>query len=109
MALPRTFADQAVREVESPLWALSGGFEPPAPGLTLLTALGLALLGGLILNLMPCVLPVLSIKLLSAVSHGGRELSAIRISFLASAAGIVSSFLVLAGAALALKAGGLVF
>ncbi len=83
---------------------------PPmaAPGgPSLLVMLGLALLGGLILNLMPCVLPVLSIKLLSAIGHGGRELGEIRISFLASAAGIVFSFLVLAGAALALKAGGL--
>ena len=33
--------------------------------------LGLALLGGLVLNLMPCVLPVLSMKLLAVVGHGG--------------------------------------
>ena len=38
-----------------------------------LSILMLALLGGLILNLMPCVLPVLSIKLLSVVGHGGGE------------------------------------
>ncbi len=69
--------------------------------------LGLALLGGLILNLMPCVLPVLSIKLLSAVKHGGRARGEVRASFLASAAGIVASFLVLAGVAVALKALGL--
>jgi suppressor for copper-sensitivity B len=67
----------------------------------------LALLGGLILNLMPCVLPVLSIKLLSVVSHGGRGRRSIRVSFLASAAGILFSFLVLAAGALALKAAGL--
>ena len=65
--------------------------------------LGLALLGGLILNLMPCVLPVLSIKLLSVVNHGGRDRGAVRASFLASAAGIVASFLALAGVAVALK------
>ena len=65
--------------------------------------LGLALLGGLILNLMPCVLPVLSIKLLSVVNHGGRDHGAVRASFLASAAGIVASFLALAGVAVALK------
>ncbi len=82
-----------------PLAALTGG--------SLLVMLGLALLGGLILNLMPCVLPVLSIKLLSVVSHGGRESRAIRVSFLASAAGILFSFLVLAAGALALKAAGL--
>ena len=85
----------------SGLWAsLSGS--------SLLTMLGLAVLGGLILNLMPCVLPVLSIKLLSVVSQGGRDRGKVRIGFLASAAGIIFSFLVLAGIALALKASGLV-
>jgi len=74
---------------------------------TLLQMLGLAVLGGLILNLMPCVLPVLSIKLLSVVKHGGRDRGEVRISFLASAAGILFSFLVLAGLAIALKAGGM--
>jgi suppressor for copper-sensitivity B len=61
----------------------------------------------LILNLMPCVLPVLSIKLLSVVCHGGRDRRAVRIGFLASAAGILFSFLVLAGVAIGLKAGGM--
>ena len=75
-------------------WALAG-------------ILGLALLGGLILNLMPCVLPVLSIKLLSIAEQGGREKRAIRAGFLASAAGILFSFLVLASGAVALKATGM--
>ena len=74
---------------------------------SLAVILGLALLGGLILNLMPCVLPVLSIKLLSVVKHGGRARGRVRASFLASAAGIVASFLVLAGVAVALKALGM--
>ena len=74
---------------------------------TLLQILALAVLGGLILNLMPCVLPVLSIKLLSVVKQGGRDRKEVRISFLASAAGILFSFLVLAGLAVALKAGGM--
>src|SRR3546814_14204513 len=68
--------------------------------------LGTALLGGLILNLMPCVLPVLSLKLLSAVGYGGAERGAIRRGFLASAAGILASFLLLAAGAVALKAAG---
>src|SRR3546814_13762669 len=81
---------------------------PPAADLaTLAGILGIALLGGLILNLMPCVLPVLSLKLLSVVQQGGRARSAVRASFLASAAGIVFSFLVLAGLAVGLKAAGL--
>ena len=58
----------------------------------------LALLGGLILNLMPCVLPVLSIKFLGLVSHGGGERGWVVANFLASASGSVVSFLVLAWA-----------
>lgn len=73
---------------------------------TLAAMLGLALLGGLILNLMPCVLPVLSLKLLSVVGQGGRARGEIRRSFLASAAGILVSFLLLASGLIALKAGG---
>ncbi|HSE79111.1 MAG TPA: protein-disulfide reductase DsbD domain-containing protein [Alphaproteobacteria bacterium] len=83
-----------------------------APGATsepggLFTILWLALLGGLILNLMPCVLPVLSLKLLGVVSHGGAARSAIRASFVASAAGILTAFAVLAAALVALKSAGL--
>ncbi len=71
------------------------------------TMLGFAFLGGLILNLMPCVLPVLSIKLLGAISYGGANSSVIRRGFLASAAGIVVSFLALAAAAIGVKEAGL--
>ena len=82
--------------------------ETPGPGgiLGFATILGLAILGGLILNLMPCVLPVLSIKLLSVVSHGGSTRSQVRLGFLASAAGIITSILALAAALVALKASG---
>ena len=76
-------------------------------GPPLLAMLGLALLGGVILNLMPCVLPVLSIKLLGVVSHGGGSPRTVRMSFLASAAGIVSSFVALAAVLIALKSTGL--
>ncbi len=68
--------------------------------------LGLALLGGLILNLMPCVLPVLSLKLVGLVSHGGAKAGTVRISFLATSAGIIFSFLVLAGGLVGLKLAG---
>jgi suppressor for copper-sensitivity B len=73
---------------------------------TLLTMLGLALLGGLILNLMPCVLPVLSLKVLGVVGHGGGAAAHARASFLMSAAGIVASFLLLGAAAIAVKGAG---
>ena len=69
--------------------------------------LALALLGGLILNLMPCVLPVLSIKLLGVVSHGGGDAKSVRRSFLATAAGVVSLMLVIAAALIGVKAAGL--
>ena len=79
---------------------------PAAAGPALWPMLGLALLGGLILNLMPCVLPVLSMKLLAVVGHGGGCARAVRAGFLASAAGILVSFLGLAAVMIALKAGG---
>lgn len=76
-------------------------------GVTLLAVLGLALVGGLILNLMPCVLPVLSIKLLSVISHGGDDPRHVRLGFVMTTAGILFAFLVLASGLVALKLGGL--
>jgi len=55
-----------------------------------------AFLGGLILNLMPCVLPVLSIKLLGVLKQGGKSRHEVRQAFLSSTAGILFSFLLLA-------------
>jgi len=86
--------------------AAANGGGATLPGTGLASILGLAVLGGLILNLMPCVLPVLSLKLLSVVSYGGAARRQVRAGFLASAAGIVFSFLMLAGALIALKATG---
>ena len=76
------------------------------PGPSLIAMLGIALLGGLILNLMPCVLPVLSLKFFSVVSQGGRAPATVRAGFLATAAGIIVSFLVIAGALIAVKMAG---
>jgi len=87
--------------------ASSTATAPPATDYTLVGILGIALLGGLILNLMPCVLPVLSIKLLSVIGQGGAERGRIRAGFLASAAGIVVSFLALAAGAIALQQAGI--
>lgn len=60
-------------------------------------AILVAVIGGFILNLMPCVLPVLSLKVLSVIGHGGSKRQAVRLSFLTTASGIVASFMVLAG------------
>ena len=73
---------------------------------TLGAILGIALLGGLILNLMPCVLPVLSLKLLALTGYVGAERRAARVGLLATAAGVILSFGILAAALIALKAAG---
>ncbi|MGH7325690.1 MAG: protein-disulfide reductase DsbD family protein [Candidatus Rokuibacteriota bacterium] len=72
----------------------------------LVQALALALMGGLVLNLMPCVLPVLSVKTLALVAHGGSDSAAMRRHGLAYTAGVLISFAIVAGALLALRAGG---
>ncbi|KMO14122.1 protein-disulfide reductase DsbD family protein [Methylobacterium platani] len=66
----------------------------------------LAFLGGLLLNLMPCVFPVLSIKVLSLVRHSGESPARVRLHGLAYAAGVLATFLGLAGLLIALRAGG---
>ena len=75
-----------------------------AARLALLPAMALALAGGLVLNLMPCVLPVLSVKTLALVTHSSG--SALRRHGLAYTAGVLASFAAVAGALLALRAGG---
>jgi suppressor for copper-sensitivity B len=80
---------------------------PPRDPTSLIAMLGVALLGGFILNFMPCVLPVLSIKFLTLAAHAGRPRAAIRRGFLASAAGILVAFLLLAGGIVLLKTAGL--
>lgn len=86
--------------------AASNGPAALAASNQFLAMIGAALLGGLILNVMPCVLPVLSLKLLAAAQYGGAERSRARAGFLASSAGILVSFLALAAAAAGLKAAG---
>jgi suppressor for copper-sensitivity B len=70
------------------------------------TMLLMAFIGGFILNLMPCVLPVLSLKVLSVIRHGGGHQHAVRQEFLATVLGILFSFLLLAGGAILLKLSG---
>ena len=68
--------------------------------------IGVALLGGLILHLLPCVLPVLSLKLMSVVRHGDAPPARIRANFLATAAGVVFSLMLLAVTLIGLKSAG---
>lgn len=68
-----------------------------APGAVALWQVALmALAGGFILNLMPCVLPVLGMKLGSILQVEQRNRKSIRVQFLASSGGIITSFLALA-------------
>ena len=82
----------------------------PAPASTisgaLMSILLVAFLGGLILNVMPCVLPVLSLKLTVILGQDKADLARIRRSFLLSATGIVLSFLTLGVGLLILRQGG---
>ncbi|HZP12800.1 MAG TPA: protein-disulfide reductase DsbD domain-containing protein, partial [Nevskiaceae bacterium] len=76
---------------------------PQASSPGLLLALLLAFAGGVILNLMPCVFPVLSLKALAVLeAHDGRE----RAQAISYTLGVVLSFVIVAGVMLALRAGG---
>jgi suppressor for copper-sensitivity B len=100
-----TLADGA-RSMEAPATVAA---TDPAPGGDIglwVAMLAAALLGGLILNLMPCVLPVLSMKLASAAGYAGAERGAVRAGFLASAAGILVAFWMLAAAVAAFRLAG---
>ena len=76
-----------------------------APTMSLLAALGAAFLGGLILNLMPCVFPVLSLKLIGLAQHRTHSgpMAAHGIAF---AVGVILSFVLLAGLLIALQQAG---
>ena len=76
--------------------------------MSLVVAIAFAFIGGLLLNLMPCVFPVLSVKVLALLQHGGGEADASRSRThgLAFGLGVLLSFWLLAGALIALRAGG---
>ncbi|HVW21543.1 MAG TPA: protein-disulfide reductase DsbD domain-containing protein [Opitutaceae bacterium] len=86
----------------------AGGAEaapaPPAAGLV--ATLGLALAGGLILNLMPCVFPVLGLKIIGFVNQAGHDRRKVVEHGLSFSAGVLLSFWALAGALAGLRAGG---
>ncbi|WP_213807042.1 thioredoxin family protein [Granulicella sp. dw_53] len=77
-----------------------------ASAVTTVTAIGLAFLGGIILNLMPCVFPVLFLKGLALVQSSGEDRSRLRSHGLVYTLGILVSFWVIVAALLVLRAGG---
>ncbi|MBK8908566.1 MAG: thioredoxin family protein [Rhodospirillales bacterium] len=74
------------------------------PGLT--TMIAFAVLGGMILNLMPCVFPVLSMKAMGLIRHASASARQRRLSGLAYTAGVLSFMGLVAGLLIALRAGG---
>ncbi|HEV8579634.1 MAG TPA: thioredoxin family protein [Thermoanaerobaculia bacterium] len=89
--------------------AVGGPAAPTLPkpaGRSLAVMLLLAMLGGLVLNVMPCVLPVLSLKIFGLVRSAGQGRSEVTRGTLATATGILVSFLVMALAAIAARTAG---
>lgn len=84
----------------APVAAQASGFA------AIIEALVLAFLGGIILNIMPCVFPVLFIKALAFMKHKDTDAAKLRLEGLSYTAGVVLSFALLGGALLALRAGG---
>ena len=105
--------DERAYEVTAPvtpgeLPATPRGIAPPGAtsGVTTLTALGLAFFGGIILNLMPCVFPVLFLKGLALLQSGNQERSRLRSHGLVYTLGILVSFWIIVAVLLGLRAGG---
>lgn len=83
-----------------------GPAAPPAAPVSLISTLFLALVGGLILNLMPCVFPVLGIKILGFVNQAGQDKKKVILHGLVFALGVLLSFWTLAAVLAVLRAGG---
>jgi thiol:disulfide interchange protein/DsbC/DsbD-like thiol-disulfide interchange protein len=93
------------REIGGNAGAIPGSAASPS-GSGLLGAIGLAFIGGLILNLMPCVFPVLSLKVLSLVGQAEAPMRARMKNAGAYSLGVLVAFWALAGLLIALRAGG---
>jgi len=91
---------------------ISASSENPAGGMPELPAKSLwqmllyAFIGGLILNIMPCVLPVIALKILGFINHARHEPGRVRLLGLVYAAGVLVSFMVLAAVVIGVKAAG---
>ncbi|MEC8973904.1 MAG: protein-disulfide reductase DsbD domain-containing protein [Verrucomicrobiota bacterium] len=78
----------------------------PSAGQSLWQMLFYAFLGGLILNVMPCVLPVISLKILGFVNQSSESPGRVRLLGLLYGSGVVVSFLALAGVVIGVKSAG---
>lgn len=93
-------------EIESQPGALFLDAAPTTETLPLSSALLFAFIGGMILNLMPCVFPVLFMKALNLMSHSNLSTASTRLHGLAYTIGVLASFMVLALILLSIKAAG---
>ena len=75
-------------------------------GISLITAIIFALFGGLILNLMPCVLPVIALKALSLVKNANESKSSVTINASAYVFGVILTFMIIASLLISLKNAG---
>ena len=72
----------------------------------MLVTLALALLGGIVLNVMPCVLPVLALKAMSVIEHAKHDARKRRMHGIAYTIGTMSLFVALATVVVVIKASG---
>lgn len=113
LVLTEKTADGKVKQAFDLSARLDPAFVPAATGslanavgaeqLSLVQALLFALLGGLILNLMPCVFPVLAMKAAAFARLAGHERSEMRRDGLAYTAGVLASFAIMAGIVIAIR------
>ncbi len=110
-----TFKDGPAYDLDLPITEQTAGLsfgvtratpESAVPVTSLIGTLTLAFIGGLILNLMPCVFPVLGIKILGFVNQAGSDRRKVTLHGLTFAAGVLASFWALAGVLAVLRAGG---
>ena len=90
----------------TPLAGVADNSDASGGGGELLLYMFFALMGGIILNLMPCVFPVLSIKALSFTKNIGESQTRQRMDGIVYTLGVISAFIVLASVLILLRAGG---
>ncbi|MHB1302665.1 MAG: protein-disulfide reductase DsbD family protein [Acidiphilium sp.] len=101
-----TITDPAGQAQALTMTAVPGAAPVAVGGMPWIVWIGAALLAGVILNLMPCVFPVLAIKALAIARLGHDDRAGARRDALAYAAGAVAAMMVLGGVLIGLRAGG---
>ena len=107
LAAPVTGGDNAAQNPGEGAGASTASPAAEVRGLSFIQAAAFALLGGLILNLMPCVFPILSMKAITLVEKRGAARGEARVQGLLFAAGVIATFLALGGLLLVLRVAGL--